>query len=331
MKARIEKNWRWLVAVAAVFVPGVVSGALSLPFTFTSGTPIRASEVNANFEALRAKLDAVQGTASLPVVGTLTLAGVLTQVPIRKLAMNLSAPSGAKPVLSDIEVARDLGAGTPVLNLNLNRATRVASADIVVGNLTVHLTDVGVSRMQIGGAQAGIPLEGIWLSYRSIELRYPGPTGALRVLTYDRTMNTGASSPATSLAFGYFGAGVTPVTGLVPIQSYTHNRQCPDSVVGGGTCKVGHAPISVQRTVSNETLDDFGLALTAKRIAVDVQWFATSTMTERVQLTDAVVTALSLSTKDGVLGTSADYSYTQITWTVGASTATWNVATSTGG
>jgi type VI protein secretion system component Hcp len=331
MKARIEKNWRWLVALGAVFVPGVVSGALSLPFTFTSGSPIRASEVNANFEALRAKLDAVQGTAALPVVGTLTIAGTLTSVPIRKLGLSLTAAAGAKPVLSDIEVARDLGTGTPVLNLNVNRGTRVASADIVVGNLTIHLTNVGISRMQISGAQAGIPLEGIWLSYGTIEWRYPGPTGAIRTLTYDRAANSGASSPATSLAFGYFGAGVTPVAGLLPIQSYTHNMQCPDGTPVGGSCKVGHAPIAVQRPVTIETLDDFGLALTAKRIPVDVQWFATSTMTERVQLTDAFVSSVSLSTKDGVLSTSTDYSYTQITWTVGAVTSSWNVATGTGG
>jgi type VI protein secretion system component Hcp len=245
--------------------------------------------------------------------------------------MGVTAPAGAKPVVSDIEVARDIGTGTPALNLNVNRGTKVTSADIVVGSLTLRLTDVGISRVQVSGAQAGIPLEGLFLNYRTIEWRYPGPTGAIRSLIYDRSANTGGSSAVTSLGFGYFGPGATPVASLIPIQSYTHNQQCPDAgAAGGGSCKVGHAPLSVQRAVTIETLDDFGLALTARRIGVDLQWFASAALTERVQLTDAAVTSFSLSTKDGVLATSADYSYTQISWTVGSVTANWNVSTGTG-
>src|ERR1700759_3016778 len=112
---QMRKNWRWLVAAAAVFVPGIVTGALSLPYTFSAGQPIRAAEVNANFEALRARLDAL-GSAATPAapVGTLTLGSLLAAVPIRKFAQTASvtwphaAGASPKPVLSDITIVHDL-------------------------------------------------------------------------------------------------------------------------------------------------------------------------------------------------------------------------------
>jgi hypothetical protein len=51
---------RWGIALAGVFVPAIAAGALTLPYTFTSGTAIRAAEVNANFAAIKAKVDALE-------------------------------------------------------------------------------------------------------------------------------------------------------------------------------------------------------------------------------------------------------------------------------
>lgn len=48
-----RKSW-WLSCIAAVAVPSVIyAGTLTLPHLFTSGTPIMASEMNANFEAVK--------------------------------------------------------------------------------------------------------------------------------------------------------------------------------------------------------------------------------------------------------------------------------------
>jgi hypothetical protein len=60
MKFAIKTGWRWLIALAAVFVPAVAAGALTLPYTFTSGTAIRAAEMNANFGAVKAQVDALE-------------------------------------------------------------------------------------------------------------------------------------------------------------------------------------------------------------------------------------------------------------------------------
>src|SRR5262245_9039898 len=54
------RHWRWPLALAAVFVPGIATGALTLPHVFTPGTPIRASEINANFDAVRQKSDSLE-------------------------------------------------------------------------------------------------------------------------------------------------------------------------------------------------------------------------------------------------------------------------------
>lgn len=48
----------WPGVLVGLLVPAVIfAGNAVLPFTFTSGSPIRASEMNANFEALRAAIN----------------------------------------------------------------------------------------------------------------------------------------------------------------------------------------------------------------------------------------------------------------------------------
>jgi hypothetical protein len=56
----INKSWRWLVALGAVFVPAVALGSLTLPYTFVSGTAIKAAEVNANFTAVKTNVDGLE-------------------------------------------------------------------------------------------------------------------------------------------------------------------------------------------------------------------------------------------------------------------------------
>lgn len=55
----IRGSWRWLVAAGAVFVPATVMGALTIPHSFTANTPIKAAEVNANFDAIKTEVDAM--------------------------------------------------------------------------------------------------------------------------------------------------------------------------------------------------------------------------------------------------------------------------------
>lgn len=59
-KIHMKGAWPWLVAAGAVFVPATVLGALTIPNSFTAGTPIKASEMNENFAAIKEAVDKKQ-------------------------------------------------------------------------------------------------------------------------------------------------------------------------------------------------------------------------------------------------------------------------------
>jgi hypothetical protein len=69
----IGKSWKWLVAMGAVFVPATLLAAVDIPNTFSAGTPIRAAEMNANFNALETFVNdletTVNGKADSPATG----------------------------------------------------------------------------------------------------------------------------------------------------------------------------------------------------------------------------------------------------------------------
>lgn len=54
----MSRRSMWPGILVSLLVPAVIfAGNAVLPFTFTSGSPIRASEMNANFESLRAAIN----------------------------------------------------------------------------------------------------------------------------------------------------------------------------------------------------------------------------------------------------------------------------------
>jgi hypothetical protein len=55
-----KRHWRLLGILGALFVPAAALAAVTIPFTFAPSTPIRASEVNANFAALKEAVDNLQ-------------------------------------------------------------------------------------------------------------------------------------------------------------------------------------------------------------------------------------------------------------------------------
>jgi type VI protein secretion system component Hcp len=328
MTFRIEKKWRWLVAFGAVLVPGIVSGALTLPFTFSPGNPIRASEVNANFEALRAQLDALSNAPVLPSVGTLTLAGTATLLPIRKFSQSVTVPftnggASAKPSLSDVQVVLDVGASAPQIDLALSQGKVLASADIVLGNFALHLTSVVLDHVTVGAPQAGIAQETLSLSYKAVDWIWQVGAGPKKLVSFNISTATGGGSGVKSFTYGYFAPGVDVDATYLPITGYTHDIACPP----GAKCTQG--ALSVQKAVGSETLDELGLATAEQSgLSVDLEWFLTAgTASNSVQLANATVVGVELTTKaDGSLVESADFGYGQITWKAGTEVTSFDVA-----
>lgn len=333
MTFRIRKQWRWAVALAAVFVPGIVSGALVLPFKFTAGTQINAADVNANFEALRAKLDSLSGTPVLPTVGTITMPNIVTSAPIRKFTQNITVPASvagggaAKPVLGDIEITRDAGTGSPLLNLTPNQGKSLATTDIVLGNLTIKLKNVMISNIKVTGPQADLPQEVISLSFASIEWNYTPPGQPTRTTSYDKSTAVGGSTGALAFKFAYVPAGGTVASGFLPITSYTHGMGC-QTALGGAACKPQHQPVSVQRGVTLDTIDEISHVLSgAKSNTLELNWFANATtVNNSIKLTAVAPVGITLTTReDGSFSESVDFSYSTITWTAGLVSAGWDI------
>ena len=336
MTSSINKHWRWLVALGAVFVPTAVMGAGTLPFSFSAGTPIRAAEVNANFDALKARLDTLEeGKPPVPpVIGTLTIAG-LDAIPVRALTFAVNVPptvvggGASKPQLSQIDVIHDLGTASPALNLRVNNGVHMAVANIVIGDFSIRLDDVILGGVAVVGAHNQRPVESLSLNYRRIEWSWQG---GVRVSSFDRAGNLGSGPNLQTLAFAFFGTGVTPDPALIPIAEYAHSMRLPCDPIGGGgggACKVTHEPVTVQKRVDAATIDHLGLAVTGSHLqGVDLRWLLTNTeIHHRVQLSEATISGVRLTTTpDGSLSESVDVEYGQIRWTTGTVTTGWDVA-----
>ncbi len=332
MSMKIGKKWRVLGIVGALCVPALVTAALSVPFSFKAGDPIKADQVNANFEALRSSLDALNnGQHVRAVVGTLTLPGVLTNAPIRGFTQAIDVPvvavgsgqGNSKPTLSDVQVVRDAGDGTPPLDLVLNQQKRLATADIVMGSLSVHLTSVLVTRVAVAGVQAGRAQETIGLYFDAAEWTWQEGKAAAKVVSFDRTKGIASGAGALPASFAYFAPGVPATAGYVPILSYSHEMGCATP-----PCKVAHGTLSVQKPVGPETLDALGTAAMTKHTpALDLTWFtAADTASHSVTLTDLVVANVSLSVADdGTLNESESFAYSTISWQAGKAQTGWDV------
>ena len=328
----LEKKWRVLGIVGALCVPAIVTAALSVPFSFKPGDPIKADQVNANFEALRASLDALNGGQHVQaVLGTLTLPGVVTAAPIRGFAQSLDIPiaqAGAgqgtgKPALSDVQVVRDAGEGTPPLDLLLNQQKHLATADIVIGNLSVHLSDVLVSRVTVSGVQAGRAQEAITLTFSAEQWTWQEGKAAAKVVSFDRTKAVADGTGALPASYAYFAPGVPATTDYVPITGYNHDMGCATP-----PCKVSHSSLSVQKLASAETLDALSVGLMSKRTqALDITWFtAAGSASHSVSLTDIAVSNVSLSSNaDGTLTENDGFAYSSISWTAGKVQTGWDL------
>ncbi len=341
MTFRIQKSWRWLVAGAAVFVPGIVSGALALPFTFSTGTAIKAADVNANFEALRARLDAISapGSALPPVIGSITMTGVLSAAPIRKFSQSLTVAASqvgtgagsAEPVFSNIQITRDLGTGSAAV-INAFNQGKVQTVSIVMGNLTIKLGGAFILGVKSATALAGHPQEVMDLTFTTIEWDYAAPAQPTVAVTYDRARRVGGTNPRTAVKYAAPASGSAVPTGFLAMTGFTQGSSCTGAPVGtgtGGGCsgKASFGPASLQKPMGATVTDDFGRAvISGVYPTVDLQVFSdATTVSNEMRLTNATLSSLSLtSNDDGSLSESMDFDWQKADWLFGNTIASFD-------
>jgi type VI protein secretion system component Hcp len=330
MKFRIDGQWRWLVALGGILIPGIVFGAFSVPHTFEAGTPIKASEMNANFEAIAAKLDAQANPPVAPSIGTLTLDGVVSELPITKFSQSINVPwtvgtTPGKAAFSEIVVQRAAGAGTPDLNRTAAMGNALKTATIVLGNLTIELENVRVTGASVVETRGGLPQEAIALFFRAITWTWDDGENPVTSVSFDLQTYVGGGASVDGFSFGYFPAGVAPDATYTPIAGYKHQLGCP---APAAACKVAHGPIVVSKRVAGDTLAEINAVVTFSPVSAALDWFADdSTVNNSVSLEDSRVTSWSITTsEDGTLDESVGFTYTKIRWTAGITESGWNVA-----
>lgn len=326
MKFDLKYSGRILIVLGAVLMPAVVTGALELPFTFKAGSPIKASEVNANFEALAARIDGLSASPKSKVVGTFTLEGVLDAAPIVSFSQSVGTDwvvgQAAKPQFSEIIIEREMGEGTPVVNRNLCVSKAHKTASLALGKLSIDLTNVLVIGVSSAGA-GGSAREQIKLTFATIAWTWTEPGQPARVVEWDVAQAKGSGVQDRDYTFGYFPAGVEADAGYDAISGYTHNIGCATT-----SCKPQHSPVVITRPVAESTIDALGLAANGAGIkAVEVSTFSdASTVSNLLELAEGKITRAAISTAaDGSLQEQSSFAYTEITWTAGNVTATYNV------
>lgn len=328
MKFRIDGQWRWLVALGGILVPGIVFGAFSVPHTFEAGTPIKASEMNANFEAIAAKLDAQANPPAAPAIGTLTLDGLASALPITKFSQSIDVPivNGAlgKTVFSEIFVQRPADEDSPDVYRAAASGSAIRVGSIVLGDLTVELQNVRVTRANIIDVRSALPQEVIALTFRVVSWVWDDGVNPATSVTYDVSTAVGGG-PADDFSFGYFPAGVTADNGYTPISSYQHEVGCIAPATG---CKVAFGPLLVKKWVGADSLNGANAILSGTPVGVALDWFADdATINNSVVLEDGIATSWSVSTDEsGVLLESVGFTYGRVIWQAGIKEVRWDVA-----
>lgn len=335
------KKWRWLGVLGAVFVPAIVVASVNVPFTFTSGTPIRASEMNANIQALKTAIDG-EGAVAPAAMGTLTLAGFSETLSVRRFGHNLaivvdtSSGSGiGRAQVDDIEVSFALGNTSPQLNQLVNQGQHLQQANLAFGNLLIRLENVQITGLTVDGIVDGVPLQKARIGFSLIEWTWQPAGQPSRTVFYNRSTNQGGGGGGTTPRYAYFGPGVTPDPNFIGITGYFSEQLNGGSgSTGGSTGRTEHSPLRMTKTaIGAHLLDDLGLVTRGAHVqTAEVQWQRAGTggvmqIQHELDMEDVQVTEVKMSTApNGDLTESLGLTYSRIRWTVGSSMAGWDVA-----
>jgi type VI protein secretion system component Hcp len=351
----ITKKWRWLVALGAVFVPAIVTGAgsVKVPHKFAAGSAIKAQEMNDNISSLKKAIDG-KGAVASTAIGTLTISTLVETIEIRRFSQKLSNPTtlggggggAARPIIGPIEVSFRLGNNSPQLNAAVNAGTIFQTANFAMGNFLIRLEDLILTSITaddtVDGVN-GVPLQELAIDFTRIEWIWQPAGQASRSVTWDRGTNQGGGSgPGDGTTeYAYFASGATSnPQGIIPITGYFTDQRCPNPTPPGsgtGGCRVAHSPFGIGKVVFGvDVLDDLANVTQGELLqSADIQWrvpgdTGPETIQHRTRLENYIVSAVDISTgTNGNLVESIGMTYARIQWTVGNRQTGWDVAAGT--
>jgi hypothetical protein len=196
------RHWRWGVALAAVFVPGIATGALTLPHIFAPGAPIRAAEVNANFDAIRQKSDSVEAGLANVQSSVSTLQGQVTgllplQTQVTTLQGQVATLQGQVTSLQTL-VATKLTAG--------HSSSYIDTDQGIVGATS---NNVFVATPTAGRIVTPLNAEGTYMLVWYAEFGRTGNGGGNRVLARVRDLTSNATVALSRRSQGIENTGTT--------------------------------------------------------------------------------------------------------------------------
>jgi len=135
------------LGVAGTFSPGVIAGPVTIPNSFTAGTPARAAEVNSNFTAVAtavndndSRLKTLETNAARPDVA-----------PTGNVVLGVSTPTSGNLIKGARPFLHDFGSFNTFLGSGAGNFTVTGSLNTAVGYDALASTGYGYNNSAFGG------------------------------------------------------------------------------------------------------------------------------------------------------------------------------------
>jgi type VI secretion system secreted protein Hcp len=286
-------------------------------------------------------------TIALDNFPTFALSGFSTVVTNTPSTVGGGGGAG-KAVFAPVTVTRDLGDGSPQMNLNAAQGRHLASAQIVQGptsdgsKLTIDLNDVLLTEVDEGAGSGGAPQETIAMDYAKIKYTYVPQGGAAIVFEFDILQNTGGGGGGIPGQYLFHGTSSVPpgLSGASDVSSFSTGISATGfsgTAGGGGAGKATFKDFFMQKGFDFASVAEIrscasgthsasaALSLVRDTAGAPNVWFL-------YNLTDVLVTSVAVAgDSSGNVHESVSFGFRKIEWNFtpsGGATqrAAWDIA-----
>ena len=203
------------IFLAGAMAPNVIAGPVTIPNTFTAGTPARAAEVNANFTAVAtavndndARVKTLETSAAKPDVA-----------PGGNLLLGPSTPTSGNVVKDGVRFLHDYGLGSTFLGRGAGNFRLSGTLNTGVGSAALALISTGHENTAVGASTLSSNSTGSYgtaIGSAALDNNTTGgsntATGAF-ALTNNTTGNLNTAFGAQTLAVNSTASGNTAIGG----------------------------------------------------------------------------------------------------------------------